>query len=146
MDYKHVFDAANDLRIGSEILESRCGEPVFPLRSTVVTAAFSAELYMKCLLYVSGRDVPRGRDGHDLKILYEALGPDLHQKIESNFKAGNHDAQTVPALIEEFKDTFNDWRYIYEKQSVAFSLNLKSLRALVKVLDRTVRVIRPDWK
>jgi len=146
INHKYVFDTANDLRIGSEILGSKFGESVFPLRSTVVTAAFSAELYLKCLLYVSGKDVPRGREGHDLKILYKALGSGIQQKIESNFKGINHGTQTVLDLMEEFKNTFNDWRYIYEKQATAFLLNYKALCVLVQVLDKTVREIKPEWK
>ena len=146
INHKHVFDAANDLRIGSEILESKFGEPVFPVRSTVVTAAFSAELYLKCLLYVSGKDVPRGRKGHDLKMLYETLGSDLQQMVESNFKATNHGTQAILDLMEEFKNTFNDWRYIYEKQATAFRLNYKPLRALVQALNKTTREVKPEWK
>ena len=147
VNHKHIFDAANDLRIGSEILESKFGEPVFPLRSTVVTAAFAAELYLKCLLYVCGKDVPRGRDGHNLKTLYEALGNDLQQKVETHFKESVHGTQTIRALTEEFQNTFNDWRYIYEKQSNTFLLlNFKSLRTLVQVLDKSVREMKPDWK
>ena len=146
INHKHIFDAANDLRIGSEILESKFGQSVFPLRSTIVTAAFSAELYLKCLLYISGKDVPRGREGHDLKVLYEALESDLQQKIESNFKDTNHGTQPMLDLMDEFKNTFNDWRYIYEKQATAFLINYKALCVLVQALDKTVRELKPEWK
>lgn len=146
VDPRHVFDAANDLRIGSEILESKFGQPVFPLRSTVVTSALSAELYLKCLLYISGKDVPRGRKGHDLKVLYQCLENNLQQQIVSNFKSTNHDPQEILVLIDEFKDTFTDWRYIYERQMSIFLLNFKALRAFVQALDKTVREERPEWK
>lgn len=146
INHKYVFDAANDLRVGSEILGGEFGQSVFPLRSTVVTAAFSAELYLKCLLYVSGRNVPRGRDGHDLEVLFKALGIDLQQKVETNFKEESRGTQTILALMQEFKNTFNEWRYIYEKQANTFLLNFKSLRTLVQVLDKIVREIKPEWK
>lgn len=146
INHKDVFDAANDLRIGSEILESKFGQPVFPLRSTVVTAAFSAELYLKCLLYVSGKVFPRGREGHDLKILYQVLESDLQKKIESNFKGTYHGTQAILDLMDEFKSTFSDWRYIYEKPANTFLLNYKALRALVQALDKTVREAKPEWK
>lgn len=145
-DSRHVFDAANDLRIGSEILESRFGQPVFPLRSTVVTSALSAELYLKCLLYISGKKVPRGRKGHDLSALYQRLETNLQQQIVSNFKSTKHDPQKILDLIDEFKDTFMDWRYIYERQMNNFLLNFKALRAFVQALDKTVREERPQWE
>ena len=146
INYKYVFDAANDLRVGSEILASKFGEPIFPLRSTVVTSAFSVELYLKCLLYVSGKAIPRGRSGHDLKILYQALGSNLQDKIELDFKGANRSACTILDLFDEFKNTFTDWRYIYEKQSNTFFLNYKALNILVQVLDKTVREEKPEWK
>ncbi len=146
INHKHIFDAANDLRIGSEILGNKFGEPVFPLRSTIVTAAFSAELYLKCLLYVSGRNVPRGHSGHDLKVLYQALQGDLQQKIESNFNSLNDSAVAILDLMEEFKNTFEDWRYIYEKQATSLFINYKRLYALVQALDKTVKELKPEWE
>lgn len=145
INHKHIFDAANDLRIGSKILANKFGEPVFPLRSTIVTAAFSAELYLKCLLYVSDKDVPRGSAGHDLKILYQNLGKDLQQKIESN-KGADCGTQSISDLMEELRNTFGDWRYIYEKQGNTFSLNFRALRGLVQALDKTVREVKPEWE
>lgn len=145
INHKHVFDAANDLRIGSEILEGKFGQPVFPLRSTVVTTSFAAELYFKCLLYIHGKSVPRGRDGHNLYILYKALGVDLQQKIEANLNETTQRDQSVLELTKEFKNTFIDWRYVYDRQSNSFSLNFRSLRMLVQILDKTVREIKPEW-
>ena len=121
INHKHVFDAANDLRIGSEILASKFGGPVFPLRSTIVTAALSAELYLKCLLYIS--DHSRVHKGHDLKILYKSLGKDLQQKIESNFRVADRGTQSISDLMEEFSKTFIDWRseeHTSELQSHSF--------------------------
>ena len=145
INHKYVFDAANDLRIGSEILNSKFGETVFPVRSTIVTAAFSTELYLKCLLFVSGKDIPRGRQGHNLKILYKALGSGLQQKINKKFKAANQGSQTILDIMDDFKNTFTEWRYIYEKQDTEFFLNYKPLYELVQVLDKTVREMKPEW-
>ncbi|MFZ5923468.1 MAG: hypothetical protein ACOYY3_20680, partial [Chloroflexota bacterium] len=37
-------------------------------------------------------------------------------------------------------------RYIYEKQATTFSLNYKALFALVQVLDKTVKELKPEWR
>ena len=47
--------------------------------------------------------------------------------------------------MDDFKNTFTEWRYIYEKQDTEFFLNYKPLYELVQVLDKTVREMKPEW-
>ncbi len=139
---KYIFDAANDFRIASEILESRFGQKVFPLRSTIVTTAFSAELYLKCLLNIEKNN---NSNGHSLKDLYQKLGNNLRMKIEANYKNASSTKKQTKDVLDECKDIFVDWRYIYEKQNSAFSIDFRALRHIVVALDKTVRELKPEW-
>src|SRR5438445_12241453 len=82
INIKYVFDAARDFHTGSEILAGQFGQAVFPLRTTVVSSAFSVELYLKCLLLLTIGTVPKS---HKLLDLYDALPTGTKDLAQSKY-------------------------------------------------------------
>ena len=136
MDAKQqrILDAASDFWISSEILWSQSGQQIFPLRSTIVTTAFAIELYLKFLSSIYGVDAW----GHGLLSLFQKLPKQLKVEIRLNYKGKG----TVEEALEEYKNLFVDWRYIFQKQDSCFSLDIQSLVALrdcVRIVSETYR-------
>ena len=134
---RYVFDAAQDFHVASRVLEGCSGQRVFPLRSAVVTVAFAVELYLKCLSELTTGQKPRKL--HTLVDLYDCL-PD---------SARGRCRQVAPALTDillQHNNTFVDWRYIFEKQSETFTLDLQSLRQAASALYRVITALQPDWE
>jgi hypothetical protein len=128
IDSKRILDAARDFKITSKILTSRFGGVVFPIRSTIVTTAFPIELYLK---YLAAHEGVVAR-GHDLNALYMKLSKNLKDKIDSKFDG----TRSVSNILQEYKNLFVDWRYIYEKQDGSFGVSdIQSLMALRDKLE-----------
>jgi hypothetical protein len=141
-DPKHIFHAASDFRTGSDILGQRFGQRIWPIRATVVTAAFAAELYLKCLLLLTTRAIPKV---HKLVDLYDNLPSETRKAVEASYQSIRPGAAIREVLIAH-NATFVDWRYIFEKQDKPFSLDFGSLRDACAALHETTIGLRPDWK
>ena len=124
---KLILHAARDFRLASQMLQAHFGESRFPLRSTVVTTAFSVELYLKYLAATQGADPPRG---HDILKIFAALSPELQALVRQHFT----DPKPLDQVLKDNKAVFIDWRYIYENQEGA-SLDFSSLSRLASACD-----------
>jgi HEPN domain-containing protein len=112
----------------------------------VVNLAFTCELYLKALLFITkGESMKR----HDLQKLYSRQTVEVQESIYKEYYA-LHQTRPVPekyrgemnkeifaAELAEVKDAFEDWRYAYEKdESIRLGI-LKFLRmSLRKVASR----------
>jgi hypothetical protein len=123
---QHILHAARDSRSASARLGS--GPDPGPIRSVVVTAAFSAELYIKYLSFKSRGLYDRG---HDISVLFAALPDDVRRDVASAYRGGG----SVESTLLTMRGVFLDWRYIFEHQHASFSLSLADLRALVEALE-----------
>ncbi|MCU4118873.1 HEPN domain-containing protein [Variovorax sp. N23] len=89
----------------------------------VVNYAFAAELALKGLHWLHHGHPSRG---HDLHTLCVALPPQVVREL------GNHTADTPLFLFLErlaaVRDTFEDWRYAFEKEELSISIDF--MRAL----------------
>jgi HEPN domain-containing protein len=142
VNVKYIFDAARDFRIGSGMLAERFGPGVFPLRTTVVTSAFSVELYLKCLLLLTTGKVPKL---HKLAELHDALLPETKDLANAKYHAiAPHSGQLRDALAEH-NDTFVEWRYLFERQDKPFTLNYRSLLDAATCLHETTVSLRTEW-
>lgn len=142
---KFVYDAANDFRTGSEMLYKNFGSTVFPLRSTIVLSALSAEIYLKCLLYDSSND-NNILKSHSLKLLFNKLEKDKQQKIEKQFKIIVNNKSKISDALNTYDNTFETLRYFYEVQNSDISLPLEQLFSLVQALHKTIKEINPQWE
>jgi HEPN domain-containing protein len=135
MTDKWILDAARDFRIGSAKMGSPFEGGVFPLRSAVVTLAFSIELYLK---YLAARTLGAPVKGHDLSYLFGALPQTVRDAV------GTHYAHSRPIteVLAAHKDAFIEWRYIYEQQAGHFSLDIQSLRLINEALEATANGLK----
>lgn len=81
----------------------------------VVNAAFSAEMYLKCLLEISGKNV----HSHTLTTLFKALPNKLKDKINKKKKQleAEYDVEGDVLFKEHLKNinnAFVNWRYVHE--------------------------------
>ncbi len=84
----------------------------------VVNAAFSAEMYLKCLQSIYGEVT----QSHILTVLFKALDNRTKDKINKTSKQlrVNYDVDQkmlFRAHLKGINDAFVDWRYIYEKDA-----------------------------
>lgn len=125
---QHILDSARDFRTGSAILASQFGQPVFPLRTTIIAAAFSIELYIKFLIAVNNITITKR---HNLAVLYGLLPVSVQQRVAIEYRG----SVPVDQALATYKNVFIDWRYVYETQHQAFTLNWRDLQHLVDALE-----------
>jgi hypothetical protein len=105
----------------------------------VVNAAFSAEMYLKCLLEIHGEV----KETHVLTALFKSLPNKVKDRINKNSKAFEDQYEVESGLL--FKDhlksinhAFVNWRYIYEKSTE--SVNIQQTIFVLQVLHETSAV------
>ena len=118
-----MFEAARSFIGGAKIIIDSDGieedgvnrHPTLPV---IVCLAIAIEIELKALLKLSSLSRPRG-DGHDLKVLFEAL-PDSVQVELLEFQIAYTDfsASHAKEMLDEGKDVFKKWRYAYEKSTL----------------------------
>ena len=97
----------------------------------IVCYALAAEIGMKLLLILSDIPVPTGKNGHQLRGLYEALP--CYAKDELRW---------IEDHLDEMNDSFVDWRYPYERDFLAASAD--EIRRAFILVYRQIRNIRPS--
>ena len=117
---KSIYDQAVSFANSSNLIYEkdlkktpRNGQGITPF---VVNAAFSAELYLKCLLKTCGKDI----HSHTLTALFKALPNKIKDKINKHKKQleAEYDVEKNALFKEHLKNinnAFINWRYVYEK-------------------------------
>lgn len=96
------------------------------LPPSMVCLAFGCELLLKCLLVFRGSTVPKD---HSLRHLFNSLKQDDRAEIEKRYNEYEKNSRTIPAMkskigdfdsslpavLKEFSNTFDNWRYHFEK-------------------------------
>lgn len=117
-------------------------------------SAFTIELYLKLLLVLESKRIPRT---HKLHVLFQNLSPAMKALVtrlwNDHPQGGLEIGPIMPpgvkagvdlaAKILEANDTFERLRYIFEGrpgQPFGFAIG-----ALPSVLDTIVRQMKPDW-
>lgn len=118
-----MFEAARSFIGGAKIIIDSDGvqendvarQPTLPV---IVCSAIAIEIELKALLKL--RDLPRpSGDGHDLKLLFEALSPELQlELLQFQFNYTGISEEAARRTLYEEKDVFKTWRYAYEKPSM----------------------------
>ena len=97
----------------------------------VINLSFACELYMKALLLLKGIDVPRGREGHDLGVLFQLLTEDDRLTICEQFGY----TPSICRFLANRPKIFVDYRYPYEeKNKEKEPIYLKQLESFADVL------------
>jgi hypothetical protein len=119
-----------------------------------VNGAFAVELYLKCLLAVENRRIPKI---HNLVSLFERVSPDSREKL----KRRHDELETNNTVLSEFRkkgiktdldsllrhaqDVFEQFRYMFEAvpdrmEPLGFALDLFGQIVRNRILD-----LRPEW-
>jgi len=117
--------------------------------------AFAAELYLKCLLSIECKPVPKS---HDLQRLYLELSPESRAKLRKRHDELAKDNATLSefrkrfgiktdleSLLEDGKDVFTQFRYLFggirgRTKGLGFLLELFGQVLRNRILD-----LRPEW-
>src|SRR5204863_9709526 len=101
-------------------------------------AAYSVELYIKCLLAIEGQQ-PSKR--HDIKYLFSQLGRETHDGLRKKHDAHPDRPGDLDELLEKGGDTFNKVRYLFARHTTDFGLNW-----LGELVRQRIISLHPDWK
>jgi len=107
----------------------------------VVNAAFSAEMYLKCLQEVHGQIT----ESHVLTVLFKSLPNKVKDKINKTSKKFESQYQIEKGVLfknhlKNINNAFVDWRYIYEKKYE--SLNIQQTIFVIQVLHEVSAIER----
>jgi hypothetical protein len=107
----------------------------------VVNAAFSAEMYLKCLQEVHGQIT----ESHVLTALFKSLPNKVKDKINKASKKFESQYQIEKGILfknhlKNINNAFVDWRYIYEKNYE--SINIEQTIFVLQVLHEVSAIER----
>jgi HEPN domain-containing protein len=107
----------------------------------VVNAAFSAEMYLKCLQEVHGQIT----ESHVLTALFKSLPNKVKDKINKASKKFESQYQIEKGMLfknhlKNINNAFVDWRYIYEKNYE--SINIEQTIFVLQVLHEVSAIER----
>jgi HEPN domain-containing protein len=80
--------------------------PVIP---AIVCISFATELYLKAVL--GFKNLPKGKDGHSLKKLFNHLPEETKKLIRKNIRIPDW---YFDRMLSDADTAFVDWRYEYE--------------------------------
>lgn len=81
---------------------------------TVVNGAFACEMFFKAILKHFNLDIPKGKDGHNLRKLFSLI-PTQERKIISNFCFGENSEKNFEKLLDIHAEDFVHVRYFIQK-------------------------------
>jgi HEPN domain-containing protein len=133
---------------------------IFPLE---VLQAFTAELYLKCLLHLTGR--PHAAKGHQLKKLFDSLDDPSKKEMIEYYKEESASNPMIPGLLaalaqegemaqfdidsvfEQSNDAFTKLRYWHEDKAGVFGKAATAgLDDVVRATHRIVLERQRDWE
>lgn len=103
---------------------------------SVVNASVACELLMKAIM-IKRSASSEFKEGHDLKILFEALPISDQSEIERKF-AESYTAKQLSVVLDDCKMAFVYWRYPMEKE---VGVDITGLLTLLSTLKEYVKQI-----
>jgi len=121
---------------------------------SIVLSAFASELYLKCLLALEGKDVPKT---HNLKTIFKRLRGKTQNRLTDRWttylkttedgirlvnKYENYDASDLLTVLADGSNTFDEIRYSFERTPKT-EFVISNLPWLIRdeILD-----LKPEWK
>lgn len=99
----------------------------------IVQSAFACEVFLKaiCLFHdIELKPLCKRKQGHDLKVLYDALPQEIREQIKMEVSHGDKEKWTDwrgIQIIDEISNAFVEWRYSYEhdwNKSASMQINI----------------------
>jgi len=113
IDPKGVFQTAEVFRASSIILGNQGPNYMFPM---VICAAFSLELYMKCLILIEGG----ASKGHDLKDLFSKTTSASQKKVRESYEPYKAKADAMYAAFKGVPVPKTDFDFVLGASAKAF--------------------------
>jgi HEPN domain-containing protein len=126
-----------------------------------ISLLFSIELFLKCLLSVEGKEIPKGRDGHHLRKLFDKISDENKQVIRekysslipapTNYQLDKYkgtsyyklkDETDIKEVLTMISSVYMHLRYVYEGHEFAV---INAPIILVAVRSR-IDSIKPDFQ
>ena len=124
-------DAKSFLQNGNDFMEAawRCtgihesGEshvfdgksPTLVPAATAVNAACAMEMYLKALILKNGEGYPKGKNGHNLKVLFECLPEGIKSEIDKLVGYTEEGNSLFEQFVNKHANDFVDIRYYVER-------------------------------
>ncbi|WP_291272923.1 hypothetical protein [Geothrix sp.] len=142
-----IYHSAKQFSVGAGAIEKFTRIPdstMFAVQPFIVCAAFSVELYLKCLLEISGKSNVKG---HDLLKLFSQL-PTKDKEGILFFIRGAYVNLSLPLTfleerLAELGEAFVEWRYVHEDKIL--SIDVHFLRQFAWGCREHIHNLRPDW-
>ncbi|WP_434148264.1 hypothetical protein ACR2R6_13360 [Methylocaldum gracile subsp. desertum] len=142
-----TYQAAKQFSVAAGVIEKGTRIPdsmMFAVQPFITCAAFSIELYLKCMLLVEGAS---NVHGHKLQFLFSMLT----QKSKDNilfYLRGAYANLELPCSfmshgLTSIDNAFVEWRYVHEKDYA--SINLEFLRKFAWACQMHIRYLKPEW-
>ena len=159
-----IFTAAEDFRIACVVLNNtkrkRKDQPAYRTAGPrIVLAAFTAELYLKCILLDAGATVP---NKHNLSELFQNIPARMRRLVSINWKLGmetnsvTKDAcgrkhHNLDSALTTYGNSFKKWRYRYQQpknnEKVSHdNLGFYELVIFLSVLRNLIITKHPEWE
>lgn len=153
---KNIYDSANKFKVASDALSEKLSltnDVETYIAPFIVNAAFSIELYLKCL-YMIENNKP-SRYTHNFFDIYKHLSNDSKGFIEAVFNMLlEQDSlfkelqKRIPSTDTEFEsilreagNAFARWRYSYEGKLTSFP----SSNSIITALILRIKMLEPKW-
>ena len=113
-DHKICIDEANAFYETAKLLDDSDAVEfaLYKKYPYFVNTSFACELYLKALL-IKNSDNSKIKRSHDLESLFHDLEPEQKQEIEKKYSEKCH--IPLDELFKADKDSFEEWRYAFEK-------------------------------
>ena len=83
----------------------------------VVNSSFACEMYLKSLILKSGKTYPTGKNGHNLKYMFDMLPESMRDIIIQSCCSGASNAEDrFDSFLDEHSKDFVDARYYVTKE------------------------------
>lgn len=152
-----IFIQANNFVLAHHVLASQRADWLNATAyAGMVVAAFAAELYMKTLICLEAKAVPKL---HDLKKLFDQISPERRSRIEHHwseqvlrnerkFRDAERDLRTqlprdLGIALTRGANAFEALRYAYEEAASENTFVLGDLPACVR---EVIVEIKPEWR
>ena len=112
----------------------------------LLNVSFGIELLLKALIGLE-KVIPRS---HKYVALFNELSGSKRIKVLHNYRRSRNmpelTEQTFLGELQNFENTFVDWRYIYEADSGYTRLDINGLVAFANSLLEVAKSTRDDWQ
>lgn len=134
LNAQEFLNACRVLRAHNNACVTTKQQPVFIV--DVVNLAFGIELLLKALLYGAGKKAK----SHNLDELFEFLSPQTQEEVKRNFaelliRTTGHSRDifglTFEDKLKQYAKTYENWRYLHEKNPGSFHSDFCENLALV---------------